>query len=285
MTTPNADSKKSQRDKARETARLAREAEKKRQRRNRLFLQGGISLVVVAAVLVVVVLIVNASHTIPVVSAGHSPKNMKAGGIVFEGASGIPTPRTASNTTASETPSPAGTVTGKGVPHVVTFIDWSCPVCKQFEATYSAKLKSLAAAGTITLEIHPVAILDTHYLTSGYSTRAANAAACIANFEPDKFLAAQTEFYDHQPTEGTSGLTNAQIIGLIKDAGADTPSVEACVNNESYKDWVTADTQRVANTPALIDPSQGVFDTPSVYINGTRWTGTTDLLSDISAAS
>ena len=285
MSNSSGESKKSQRDKLRENARLAREAERKRRSRNRLFLQGGITLVVLAAALIAVVLIVNASHAIPVVSAGHSPKNMKAGGIVFEGSAGVAKPLTASNTTASQAPSPEGTVTTAGVPHVVTYIDWSCPVCKQFEATYASKLQSLAATGKITLEIHPVAILDRNFLSSAYSTRAANAAACVANFEPDKFLAVQGEFYDHQPEEQTNGLTNAQIIGLVKDAGADTPSVEACINNESYKAWVSADTQRVVNTTSLIDPSSGHFGTPTVFIKGKRWAGTTDLLSDIAAAS
>ncbi len=284
MSNSSGESKKSQRDKLRENARLAREAERKRRSRNRLFLQGGITLVVLAAALVAVVLIVNATHTVPVVSAGHSPKNMKAGGIVFEGSGGVAKPVAASNTTASETPSPAGTDKTSGVPHVVTYIDWSCPVCKQFEATYASKLQSLAATGKITLEVHPVAILDRNFQSSEYSTRAANAAACVANFEPAKFLAVQSEFYDHQPAEGSNGLSNAQIIGLVKDAGADSPSVEACINSESYKNWVTAATDRVVSTTSLIDPSSGHFGTPTVFINGVRWTGTTDLLSDITAA-
>ena len=284
MTTPSNDSKKSQRDLAREHARLARDQEKKRQRRNRVFIQGGIGVVVLAIAVIVVLVIVNANHSVPAVSAGHSPKNMKAGGIVFEGASNAATPVPAARTTASETASAAGTVKTSDVAHVVTFIDWSCPVCKQFEAAYSTKLQELVASGKATLEIHPIAILDTHYQTSGYSTRAANAAACVANFEPNKFLAVQTEFYDNQPAELTSGLTNAQIIGLIKAGGADTPSIESCVNNESYKAWVTSNTDRTTNEKALVDPSTGYFGTPTVFINGKRWAGTTDLMADIAAA-
>ena len=284
MSTPSNDSKKNQRDAAREKARAAREAEKKRQRRNRFLIQGGIGVVVVAIAVVIVLIVTSANNSTAPVSAGHSPKNMNSGGIVFEGTSGASTPITASASTASKAPSGAGTVKTAGVPHVVTFIDWSCPICQEFEAAYATKLEALVASGKATLEIHPIAILDTHYLSSGYSTRAANVAACVANYEPDKFLAVQTEFYDHQPKEGSSGLTNTQILQLVKDAGAETASVTSCINNESYKAWVTSTTNRTVAEAALADPTTGQFGTPTVFINGTRWSGSTDLIADITAA-
>jgi protein-disulfide isomerase len=284
VTTTGSNSKKSNREHARETARLVREAEKKRQRRNRLFLQGGIGAAVIAIAVVVTIVIVNASHTVATVNAGHSPRDMNTGGIVFTGSSGTSVPLSAPSTEASRTPSPAGTLSTPDVPHVVTYIDWSCPVCQEFEATYSAKLQSLVASGKATIEIHPIAILDTHYLNSGYSTRAANVAACVANFEATKFLAVQTQFYDHQPKEGSNGLSDSQMLGLIGDAGATNSSVTSCVNNESYKAWVTSATQRALNVSALADPSTGEFGTPTVFINGKRWSGNTDLISDITKA-
>ncbi|HEX4057713.1 MAG TPA: thioredoxin domain-containing protein [Galbitalea sp.] len=280
----NNDSKSGRRDKARETARLAREQEKKRQRRTRFLVQGGIGVVILAIVVVIVIVISTANRNPPAVSAGHSPRNMAAGGIVFEGSSGKAVPLEAAAMAASKTPSPSGTVRAAGVPHVVTFIDWSCPICKEFEAAYSSKLEKLVGSGQATLEIHPIAILDTHYQTSGYSTRAANAAACVANFEPNKFLAVQTQFYDHQPPEGSNGLSNSQILALIASASATTSSVTGCVNSESYKDWVTTTTQRTDTLASLADPASGEFGTPTVFINGKRWAGTTDLISDIKAA-
>jgi protein-disulfide isomerase len=284
MTTPASNSKKSQRDAARDKAREAREQQKKRERRTRFLIQGGIGLVAIAIIVVIAVIVTSANTSVGSVSAGHSPKNMDAGGIVFEGSSGAAVPLTASAKTASRAASAAGTVKTAGVPHVVTFIDWSCPICKQFEEAYSSKLEALVGSGKATLEIHPIAILDTHYLSSGYSTRAANAAACVANFEPKKFLAVQTEFYANQPDEDTNGLTNAQILGLIKAAGATNASVTSCVNNESYKDWVTANTNRTVGEASLADPTDGQFGTPTVFINGKRWTGTTDVIADITAA-
>jgi protein-disulfide isomerase len=286
VTIPNTGTKKNSRERARETARLQREQEKKRQRRNRLFLQGGIGAVIVAAVIIVVVVITSAGHSAPAVSAGQSPKNMATGGIVFEASGGAAKAVTATAKAATKLASASGTVTGSSsVPHVVTFIDWSCPVCKQFEAAYSSKLQSLVSTGAITLEIHPIAILDRSFQGTRYSSRAANAAACIANFEPQKFLAAQTQFYDNQPTEGTTGLTNSQILGLIGKAGATTNSVTACVNSEHFKSWVTSTTSRTTAEATLVDPTTNSFGTPTVFINGKRWAGTTDLLTDIASAS
>jgi protein-disulfide isomerase len=285
VTNAGNESKKNHRDAARETARVAREAEKRRSRRNRFLLQGGIAVVVIAAAAIVAVIVASSSHTVAAVSAGSSPKNMQAGGIVFQGSGGVAVPASATAKSSSDTPTAAGTVTAAGTPHIVTYIDWSCPVCQQFEGVYASPLKALVASGKATLEIHPIAILDTHYQSSGYSTRAANAAACVANFEPTKFFAVQTQFYDHQPTEGTNGLTNAQMLSLIGDASATNANVTACVNKESYKAWVTSATQRVLNQSSLADPSSGGFGTPTVFVNGKRWGGTSNLLDDITAAS
>ena len=55
-----------------------------------------------------------------------------------------------------------------------------CPVCNQFEQLYGPEIQNLVDDGTITLGIHPIAILDRLSQGTEFSTRAANAMYCVA---------------------------------------------------------------------------------------------------------
>ncbi|MDO8382625.1 MAG: thioredoxin domain-containing protein, partial [Microbacterium sp.] len=69
---------------------------------------------------------------------------------------------------------------GDGPDVVATYIDFMCPICNQFEGIYAETLNDLVADGSITLEYHPVAILDNQSQGTQFSTRAANALYCVA---------------------------------------------------------------------------------------------------------
>ena len=49
-----------------------------------------------------------------------------------------------------------------------------------------------------------------------YSTRAANAFACVANYSPDSAFDYSATLFENQPEEATEGLTNKQLIDLAK---------------------------------------------------------------------
>ncbi|MCU1583309.1 MAG: hypothetical protein JWO01_2697 [Microbacteriaceae bacterium] len=280
MTNRDATSKNDRRQSARETARAFREKEHQRQRRNRIFIQGGIGAAVLAAI-VIIVLVVSTTNQRATSSASTDvgPKNMATDGIVFHGVSGTVEPVSTAGIPAKSTPSPVATSNADGIAKVVSYIDWACPVCKQFEETYSTQILDLVAQGRATLEIHPVSILDRNFQNSRYASRAANAAACVANYDPSQFLAVQKEFYDNQPAEGSTGLTNSQIKALIVKAGVRDPKVASCVDNESFKSWVTATTNRAIADPSLVNPSSQGFGTPTVLIDGKIWDNSTTLMT------
>jgi protein-disulfide isomerase len=280
MTNRDATSKNARRQSARETARAWREDERRRQRRNRIVIQGGIGAAVLAAV-VIIVLVVNTSSrsATPIASTDAGPKNMATDGIVFHGVSGTVEPVSTAGIPAKSTPSPVATSDADRSAKVISYIDWACPVCKQFEDTYSTQILDLVAQGKATLEVHPVAILDRNFQNSRFASRAANAAACVANYDPSQFLAVQTEFYDNQPAEGTTGLTNSQIKALIVKAGVDDPRLASCVDNESFKSWVTATTSRAVADASLVSPSAQGFGTPTVLVDGKVWDNSTKLMT------
>ncbi|MET4780584.1 thioredoxin domain-containing protein [Glaciihabitans sp. UYNi722] len=270
--------KKDRREQARETARLEREAQKKRDRRNKVFLQGGIGLGVLVVIAIIALVLVNLNQP-----GAPGPLNMASQGILFTGKSGAVTPTKTAGAPADGAATPTK-LSSKNVAHITTYVDWACPVCKTFESSYATQIAQLVASGSATLEVHPIAILDNNYPGSRYSSRAANAAACVANFAPTKFLDAQTAFYDHQPAEGSSGLTNQAMISLLKNAGIDDPKITSCITKETFKSWVSSMTKKTTSTQSLVNPADGSLGTPTVFVNGKRWDNSTDFPTFIASA-
>lgn len=281
MTNNDRPTKNERRQHARDVARQRAEAEKRRKRRNRWFLQGGIGLGIIAVAAIVAIVVVNVNNQPAVSAAG--PKNMATGAIQFTGDDGTVTPVTTPAVAAKATASPVPTAGADGTVQVTEYVDWACPVCKQFEAAYADQILDRVKDGEVSLAIQPVSILDRSYAGSRYASRAANAAMCVADEEPDKFLAVQTQFYDNQPEEGTRGLTNAQIADLVKAGGATSSAVSDCLSEERYRGWVTKSTNLVTNDEALQGP-QG-FGTPTVVVNGKKVDSLANVITEIDAAA
>lgn len=281
MTNTPRPTKNERRAHARDLARERAAAEKRRKRRNKWFLQGGIGLGIVAIAAIVAIVVVNVNNANTVSATG--PKNMATGAIQFTGGDGEVTPVTTKAVTAKGTPSAIPTSNSDGAVAVTEYVDWACPVCKQFEAAYADQILDKVKSGDATLAIQPVSILDRSYQSSRYASRAANAAMCVANYAPDKFLDVQTQFFDNQPEEGTKGLTNAEIAKLVKAGGATGSNVSECLSSEQFKGWVTRSTSLVTSNPDL-QGTQG-FGTPTILVNGKKVDTLTDVITEIDAAA
>ncbi|WIE81456.1 thioredoxin domain-containing protein [Curtobacterium sp. MCSS17_016] len=268
------ESKKQRREQAREHARANREQAKRRQRRNRWFLQGGIGAGILTAAAVTLLIVSSVNAPTP---AGTAPANTTAGAVEFHGENGAVAP-TVENPTV--TVAPAAEKPAK----VDLYIDWSCPVCKQFETATSADLQTLVATEQATLAVHPVAILDRSYLGSRFSSRAANAAACVADHSPSSFLDVQQQMYDNQPEEGTHGLTTSRILELVHAGGATGSALDSCIRDETFRGWVEKYTAKALTDKALVNPATGGFGTPTALINGKRWNGGRDFIRSVEDA-
>lgn len=280
MTPPpdNGQSKRNRRDEAREKARVAREAAARRRRRNRGFLIGGIVVVVAAVVVVVALVVVNS-----VQPAGPGPKNMASGGILLKGTSSgqIEAVKTAALKNGATPKATDQSKLSKTV-NITAYIDYQCPYCDQFETANASQISTWLGKGAVTYEVHPIAFLDSSSLGNKYSTRSANAAACVANYEPDKFLAVTTAFYKNQPAEGTNGRTDAQIIKTVQGAGATNSSIPGCITSQKFKSFVAATTQRDLTTKLPNSSISKLTSTPTVIVNGKQYTGS---VTDASAFS
>src|SRR5688572_20771610 len=162
---------------AREKARQIREAQLKKDKRNKLLIGWGIVAAVVA-ILVVVGLVVSTSlqNNAPVADQGPTPANgnVHGGVTLLKGSEVAKTePATVNVADLPEAPaSPPATIkapaaeaeAGKPV-KVVLYIDFICPVCKDFEARYGETLTTLRDEGKISVEYRALGFLDTRSTT------------------------------------------------------------------------------------------------------------------------
>lgn len=164
----------------------------------------------------------------------------------------------------------------------VTLIeDFQCPACRAFESQFSDALAQLRADPDVAVDYQPIAFLD-RMSTTDYSTRAANASACVAQSTGGRngfqtWLAFHNLLYANQPAEGGAGLADGELVSIAKQAGAD--GVSQCIKDGQFKDWTKQATQA-----ALAAGMQG---TPTVLINGTKYSLSTpqDLLAAVRTAA
>ncbi|MFC9336367.1 DsbA family protein [Arthrobacter sp. NPDC057009] len=257
---------------AREKAREIREAQLKKDKRNKLLIGWGI-VVAVVAILAVIALVVtsNIRNNAPVADQGPTPANGNVhGGITLLKGTEVAKSEPATVNVA-DIPSPAAsapaTITAPGAEaeagkpvKVVLYIDFICPVCKNFEATYNETLTKLRDEGKVTVEYRALGFLDSRS-TTNYSSRAANAAACVVNESPEKYSAFVDALFDKQPAEGGAGLSDDELKKLATEVGA--KSIDSCVENKTYRPWVKYTTQEAA--------AIGVTGTPTVIVDGKQW--------------
>ena len=163
---------------------------------------------------------------------------------------------------------------GNGPDELATYIDFMCPICNQFEQLYGETISGLIDDGSITLSIHPISILDRSSQGTKYSTRAANAMYCVAVSDAEASLPFMQAMYKNQPQEGSTGLTDQQILDIAKGVGV--TDIDHCVNSGTYSDYVTAMTEK---TP--VKPGASGIGTPTVLLNGEFVTLTGDPQKDI----
>ncbi|MEB4615459.1 DsbA family protein [Leucobacter sp. M11] len=261
-------SKNERRQLAREQAKAAREAQRKKEKRNRFFLQGGIVIGVVAVIAIVGLVIANA-----VKPAGPGPANMASGGVVF-GPDLVVQETEALPAEAKLVPT---TVTrGAEDPlDIVVYFDYMCVWCGQFEQTNNATLENWVGSGQATLEAYPMNSLDAASLGTKYSTRAANALACVANYQPEAAWKLHTTLLsaEVQPEEATAGLTDKELLTQIEKAGGTVNGeMRSCVNDREFGKFIDQNAKRIlAEPPANQAEGQNlpsVSGTPTVLVNG-----------------
>jgi len=142
---------------------------------------------------------------------------------------------------------------------VVTFYeDFLCPACGNFERGFGPTVSKLIDSGAIAADYYMIGLLSRPQ-NDDYSSRAGNAAYCVADESIDAFRRFHTALYtkDIQPSEtGTTFPDNAKLIEIAREAGV-VGKVPDCVRDGKY-------TPMVDGLPS----AAGIHATPTVRING-----------------
>ena len=249
-----------QREAARAKAKALREQQKKGDKRKRLFIQLGITASVLVAVGAVGLTIFGASTqstAIPTNATFNDGVKIGTDLKVF-------TPTFKPSTPAGEEPI-----------EIIVYVDYQCPICAIFELPNSDQIKDWVATGAATLQMHTLSFLDGRGSPNAFSSRAANAAMCVAEHSPDNFYSYNTRLFQSQPTEGAPGPENAELISFAEEVGAtNMEQVSSCINEKSFGNWIKEATER-----ALTEPIPGtdiqVSGTPTILVNGQQYTWNT----------
>jgi len=262
---------KDRRTDVRQHARQLREDTARNDRRRRRLWRGGIGAGLIAVAAIVAVLIGAAVRP-----ASTGPLNMASDGILLgSDASGVIAASTVA-VAAGNDPIATDPAALANLINITMYVDYHCSYCGQFEAANAEQIASWVTAGNATVEIHPIAILDKSSAGGSYSTRAANAAACVADSAPDSFLAVNTALFDAQPDEHTSGLTDADLLAVLHSAGVQSDAVTDCVTEQTFASWVGGATDRALTGPLPNSDVRAVTGTPTVLVNGVSYTGAFD---------
>jgi len=254
-----------QREAARAKARALREQRAKGDKRKRFLVTTSVTLAIIGVVAGVAWVIFTYSQE--AINNGENAKKVPAnvtslGGVLVGKNLQLVTPAEAAKTN-----------------HIVIYQDYQCPICKLFEDHNSAQMRTWADKGLAVIEYHPISFLDGQSLNS-YSSRAANAAFCVANSQPNKFFDVNNALYANQPQENTSGPTDSQIKDTLKSAGVVISSeINQCIDQKRYSNFIGNKTNEAFNQNAVTgDTIPG--GTPHILVNGVQYTWN-DVLADL----
>lgn len=257
-----------QREAARQKAKALREQNAKKEKRNKLVLQLSVVLVALGIIGGVgAVIAIDSANRAEAPVVGEVPENLtELGGIKLGVGLQAFTP--------NNTPVLAGEA---NTPEIVVYVDYQCPICQAFDVPNSPQIRSWVDTGAATVEIRPLSFLDRASLNE-YSSRAANSAMCVANFEPDAFFDFHENLMINQPMEGAEGLNDNELYQLAETSGAGTEEVKGCIQAKSFGDYVAQYTQSVLSAP---HGGVDISGTPTVLVNGNlySWADGNELVS------
>lgn len=163
---------------------------------------------------------------------------------------------------AGAQPAPRGLEEGADLDQMVIYVDVNCLHCSTFEEQFSEQLKDWTANGDIQLEYRNIAILDGNSSTN-YSSRGANALACVADQAPESYMDFASALFAQQPN---GEITNAEMAEMAANNGAE--GLEGCIDSMEFRPFA-----KFAQEAATVDAIPG---TPSVWLNGQVWNAESD---------
>ncbi|MFJ4654213.1 DsbA family protein [Nocardia sp. NPDC088792] len=146
---------------------------------------------------------------------------------------------------------------------VVTVVeDPQCPLCRSFESATGPALDALVAKNAVSVDYDLVAIRD-RSSTTAYSSRAANAGACVAAADIGKWPVWRRELLNQVPAEGSPGPSDQDLIDLAARIGiTPTPQLTDCVTTHRYRAYVANQTEKAIAAKLTHAPAVRIGTSP-----------------------
>ena len=151
---------------------------------------------------------------------------------------------------------------------VTVYEDFMCPFCGQFESASRDTLDPLVESGDVKVEYRVLSFLDRYSNGTDYSTRAMNALGAVLDTAgTDAAVAFHDALFEHQPEEGSDGLSDDQLVRYAVEAGAAEATVRPLIEDRGFEGWVVNATDAASKA--------GVSSTPTVQVDGETLEATT----------
>lgn len=149
------------------------------------------------------------------------------------------------------------------------YTDYSSPDAATFLTVNDLLMRGLLDSGTATISIHPVALPELSGGDGDYAVRAANAAACVAEYTTASFWEFHVALFANQPTGPERSATDDDLVELAEGSGVDRMSeVDACIRNGTFEPWVEDRSAEVTGHGSLV-----VDRLPVVLADGRAYAG------------
>lgn len=140
--------------------------------------------------------------------------------------------------------------------------DFLCPACGNFERQFGPTVSNLIDSGAVAADYYMVSILDRQ--GDGYSSRASNAAYCVADESTEAFRRFHAALYAQQPEEGVGPFPdNSRLTEVARQAGV-AGKVPECISSGRYTEMAKG-----------LAKANNIQSTPTIRINGEDYSPTT----------
>lgn len=217
--------------------------------------------VVLVAIITVVILVVTTNANNKLSVSETSPNAMSSNGAILTSKTDV-VKGTGYNLDSGKGVESKTLLQDSKVPHIELYIDYDCPHCKEFEDTNAKFLDSLLETKKATVEYKPIVVIGSNLSISG-----GNAAACVAEYAPERFNDANTALFAQHGQQNVSVSKTIKNLGIQGDTG---DQVNNCVSSKVFSKWLEKATAQALERKDSAGQTM-VTGTPTVIIDGVKY--------------
>lgn len=236
-------------------------AEKTKQDKRRKIATWSTVGVVIVAIITAVIFVVTSTAQSKLAVSETSPNALSSNGVILTSKTDV-VKGTGYNLESGKGIESDTLLKDSKVPHIELYIDYDCPHCKEFEDTNAKFIDSLLEEKKATVEYKPIVVIGSNLSISG-----GNAAACVAEYAPNRFNEANTALFAQHGQQNVSVSRTIKALGIEGETGK---QVNDCVSSKVFSKWLEKATGQALERKDD-KGQQMVSGTPTVIIDGVKY--------------